>query len=109
MSDDEKKKPYNGEPPFVTGSDTSEDASESMKASAESLRMKVLGHIASAESTCDEVEAALGLRHQTASARIRELALMNKIENSGKRRKTQSGRLATVWRAAPSTPPEAAT
>lgn len=100
---DEKKKPYNGEPPFVAGSDTSEGAAESMKASAASLRAKVLGHITSAESTCDEVEVALGLRHQTASARVRELALMNKIVNSGKRRKTGSGRLAIVWRVAEAT------
>lgn len=103
MSDDEKKKPYNGKPPFVAGSDTSEGASESMEGSAATLRASVLRHITSAESTCDEVEVALGLRHQTASARVRELALMNKIVNSGKRRKTSSGRLAIVWRVAETT------
>lgn len=47
--------------------------------------------------TCDEVERETGLSHQSASARIRELALMNRIFDSGARRVTRSGRRATVW------------
>jgi len=48
-------------------------------------------------ATDDEIEKALGLRHQTVSARRRELVLDGKVSASGEERKTRSGRLATVW------------
>jgi len=48
--------------------------------------------------TCDEVEELLHIKHQTASARIRELALTKRIEPIGGR-PTRSGRKAVVWRA----------
>jgi predicted transcriptional regulator len=47
-------------------------------------------------ATCDEVEQAMRLTHQTASARINELMNAGKIREGG-RRKTRSGRSATVW------------
>jgi len=47
--------------------------------------------------TCDEVELQLYLRHQTASARVRELAQKGHIKDSGERRATRSGRTAIVW------------
>jgi predicted transcriptional regulator len=47
--------------------------------------------------TCDELEQAMGLSHQTCSARLRELNMKNRIYDSGKRRKTRSGRDAIVW------------
>lgn len=86
-------------PPFVRGSDTSEAAAEEIKPSAGHLRGLVAAHISgrSDGATCDEVEAALGMRHQTASARIRELALSGAISDSGKRRLTRSRRGAVVW------------
>lgn len=37
------------------------------------------------------------MRHQTASARVRELVLAGLIEDTGKRRKTRSGRGARVY------------
>jgi Fic family protein len=49
--------------------------------------------------TCDEVEVLTGLKHQTASARIRELALLGVIQENGKR-PTRSGRNAVIWRLA---------
>lgn len=48
-------------------------------------------------ATCDEIEVALGLRHQTASARIRELVEAGKLVDSDERRPTRSGRDAVVW------------
>jgi hypothetical protein len=50
--------------------------------------------------TCHEIEVMTGLKHQTASARIRGLFLDGKIRNTGQERKTDSGRLARVWAAA---------
>lgn len=49
--------------------------------------------------TCDEVEVALEMPHQTASARITELRDLGRIVSIG-RRKTRSGRGANVWGAA---------
>jgi predicted transcriptional regulator len=49
--------------------------------------------------TTDEVEQILGLNHQTASPRMWELHKRSLIGDTGKRRKTRSGRLAAVYRA----------
>lgn len=48
-------------------------------------------------ATCDEVEAALGLPHQTASARVYDLAGGGQITADGQTRKTRSNRKARVW------------
>lgn len=48
-------------------------------------------------ATCDEVEASMELRHQTASARIHELMKAGSIVDSGTVRKTRSNRNAVVW------------
>jgi predicted transcriptional regulator len=47
--------------------------------------------------TCDEVEVALGLTHQSASARVHELEKMKLIEQRGTKRKTRAGRTAYVF------------
>ena len=70
-----------------------------MEGSAEQLRGRVLVEIrVRGGATCDEVECALGLRHQTASARICELSEEGRVADSGERRLTRSGRKAVVWR-----------
>lgn len=48
-------------------------------------------------ATCDEIEVALGLKHQTASARVYDLRNAERICNSGKTRATRSGCQATVY------------
>ncbi len=91
---------YKGKPPSVRGSDTSRAAAESMTTSAPTLRTKVLRLIIAAGPrglTDDEIEVVTGMRHQTASARRRELVLGGKVQDSGGRRRTRSGRGATVW------------
>ena len=85
---------------FVQGSATSQAAAESMEGVASSMQERVRLFIAEAGehgATDDEIEAALGLRHQTASARRRELVLKEIIKDSGRVRKTRSNRKATVW------------
>jgi predicted ArsR family transcriptional regulator len=66
------------------------------------LNHEILRHIQSSPSglTCDEVEQDLNLRHQTASARIRELAQHGLLVDSQERRRTRAGRSAAIWRAA---------
>jgi len=98
---------YGGRPPYVRGSDTSEAAADSIETSSSTLRFKVLAFIKEAGTrgaTDDEVEAALDMRHQTASARRRELVLSGHIRDSGNRRPTRSGRGATVWELIPPPP-----
>ncbi len=48
-------------------------------------------------ATDDEVEIALEMRHQTASARRRGLVLTKWLKNGGEKRPTRSGSLAIVW------------
>ncbi len=93
---------YDGRAPHVAGSETSEAAGASVDRVP--MRERVLRYIdfythgsGSIGATDDELEVALTLRHQTASARRRELVLLGKVVDSGRRRKTRSGCLATVW------------
>ena len=97
--------PYDA--PFVAGSETSEEAAKSIKPS--SLRSKVASMLRLRGlfgSTDDELEVSLGLRHQTVSARRRELGLLGKAKDSGVKRVTRSGRKATVWIACEQAPQE---
>jgi hypothetical protein len=95
--------PYRGKAPSVAGSDTSEEAAESMMPTLGKLQASVFSMIRDSGPvgmTCDEVEMASGLRHQTASARIRELYLRGYVVDSGRRRLTRSNRKAVVWKRA---------
>ncbi len=79
---------------------TSHEAALSVAPSAATLRGAILARIKDTGGmTCDEVEVDLAMRHQTASARIRELTLGNLIREGGERL-TRSGRKAIVWKAA---------
>ncbi len=89
--------------PYRPGSnfrDTSIAAARSIEPQLPKLAAQVLALIAAAPRTCFEVETETGLSHQTASARIRELNLKGKIQDSGQRRPTGSGRNAIVWKVA---------
>jgi hypothetical protein len=92
---------YNGKPPFVRNSDTSKAASNDVAGRTASLRARCLQLIKDANMrgmTCDEIELVTGERHQTISARVRELVLADKILDSGARRATSSGSQARIYR-----------
>lgn len=92
---------YPHEPGYVAGSDTSQAAAQSIDAlSMRGIALEAIKRAGLHGMTSDELEATIGMRHQTASARIRELALGGNIFDSGQRRKTRSGRKAAVWLAA---------
>jgi hypothetical protein len=79
---------------------TSKAAAASVARTAASMRTKVFRAILEAGyagMTCNEIEIALGMRHQTASARVRELFLLADINDWHLVRKTRSGRNAPVW------------
>ena len=79
-------------------SDTSEAAAEMVTPSAATMRRRVYEHIdRSGSATCDECEAALQMKHQTCSARIRELVKAGLVEDTGHRRRTRSGATARVY------------
>lgn len=88
--------------PRHNGIDTSIYAAESFSPEQlGKLRFKVLDLVRKAGRlgmTCDEVEDALAMRHQTASARIYELHYRyGLLHDSGTRRPTRSGRMAIVY------------
>lgn len=88
--------------PYALGSDTSEAAAHSMRPHVVSIEARVLCAIQTCGcygSTADEIESQLESRHATISARVNALMRAGKIVDSGRRRKTRSGRLAVVWTA----------
>lgn len=86
--------------PGYVDRDTSFEAAIRIEPTAGSLRFLILNHIRrTAAATCDEIEVDLELRHQTASARVRELFLLGFVVDTGERRRTRSGRRAIIWAA----------
>ena len=88
--------------PGYSNPTTSKDAAESMKPKASALRLRILAELqvrGSFGATCDELEQAMNLPHQTVSARLREMALKGAIGDSGQKRATRSGRAAIIWHA----------
>ena len=89
------------------GTEPSKDAAESIKPLVSGMCQQVLDLIRSRADgmTCDEVEEVLGMKHQTASARIRDLKtcqpplIKHKLKGDGSpdRRRTRSGRTAWVY------------
>jgi len=79
--------------------DTSIAAYESLKPETKTRRdRRILAYIqTTGGATCCEVEMALGLLHQSASAAITHLRRAGGLVDSGKRRPTNTGRMATVW------------
>ena len=78
---------------------TSFGAAESVRVMASTIREDVYLAIKKTPRACFEVEDAIGMTHQTVSARITELKIARRILDSGYRRVTPSGRKAIVWEA----------
>lgn len=93
---------YPERPGFVLGSDTSLHAADSLDDTVlTELRLEVYRFAKSCEPRgiiCDEAEVALAMRHQTASARIRELELFGWLVKTDQTRLTRSRRSARVYR-----------
>ncbi len=86
--------------PYVKTSDTSHAAAESMRPHAGAIRERVFARIVAAGMagiTCDGLEEALGLTHQSCSARVNELHNAGRIADSGRRARTRSGRHAALY------------
>lgn len=86
--------------PHVRGSTTSREAAESVRGSLGRVQTRVHDYVTSRGdegSTCDEAELALGIKHQTCSARFRELERRGLLAKNGEKRPTQRGRPAAVY------------
>jgi len=91
--------PYNRRGVPYSNSTSSKDAADKLP-SRSTCWAEVYRYIAKRGAhgaTCEEVEMHLAMRHQTASARIRELVSGGRIRNSGGRRENSSERTAIVW------------
>ena len=94
-----RRDPYGGKPPS-NASRTSRAAGNSIQAVLNSLQAKVFHHVRNQGphgATCDEVEVALSMKHQTASARICELKEKRLLIDSETTRLTRSKRAAIVY------------
>jgi hypothetical protein len=81
------------------GNAESEAAHESIAPDKARLRRMVLAYVRSrglVGATSEEAEQALGIPHQTVSARITELKAAGDVYDTGRRRPTRSGRNAAV-------------
>lgn len=78
------------------------EAHDSIRIHKGQIRRTILTYIYLCEehgATCEEVERALGINHQSASARIAELRALGQIQTvDNERRRTRSGRWARVHR-----------
>lgn len=91
---------YPEAPGHVKGSETSKAAAEGTRSSASSMRAKVWAHAFAMGGygiICDEIEVELRMRHQTASARIRELELSGDLIKTPHKRLTRSNSEARVY------------
>jgi hypothetical protein len=80
--------------------DTSQAAARSLAGVAETLTEKVYAFVEAqgdAGATCDEVEIALGLRHQTASSRMWDLEGKARLRKTTATREARSGRQVRIY------------
>lgn len=86
--------------PFVAESATSKAAAEEAKPSAATLRGRVREFLrTNGPATDEQIQDALGMNPSTQRPRRIELVTAGFVRDSGKTRKTASGRSATVWEA----------
>jgi len=86
------------EPPWVRHSATSRQSAVEIKAPAVNLRALVYGEIINTGGATDqEIQQALNLDPSTQRPRRVELVHMGQVRDSGRKRKTVSGRMAVVW------------
>lgn len=78
--------------------DTSEQAAHSAEAFAGKQALQVLNYlIAYGPQTCDALEEALGLRHQSAAARLWQLERSGHVRKTADTKLTRSGRRARLY------------
>lgn len=81
---------------------TSKEAFEKIKPIRKNMREQIYEYIKNQKNgaTCEEVEKALSMIHQTVGARITELTNQGLLVDTKKTKKTSNGRDAIIWKAA---------
>jgi len=94
------------ESPGFKVSGPSEQAAEAIGSTAKKLRAAVLAQFAQypGGATADEIAKDLNLSILSVRPRVSELHRSGEIEQTGGRRKNESGMTATVWRVVSSVP-----
>lgn len=83
---------------YVRHSEPSKEAAVAIREPKGKLLMQVFDVIAASDGLTDqEIERETGLGGSTVRPRRRELECAGLVRDSGKRRKTESGRQAVVW------------
>lgn len=93
------REPYGGVPPHEPD-DTSSAAAAGVMPFVRSMEERVRRYVELSGrdgATCDEIEAGLGMLHQTASARVRTLVLKQELVKTTDRRRTRQGMRAAVY------------
>ncbi len=83
------------------GNACSEEANARIHHDKAAIRNQILKYIRDCGAdgaTCDQIEIALELSHQTASARCAELKKLKLVIDSGGRRETRTGSKAAILR-----------
>ena len=91
---------YSGSPPHQSHSDTSKASAEQVREKAPVVRAKVFEFIRSKGkmgATDDEIHGHFRIDKNTTAPRRRELQLQGRVMDSGFRRRTTAGKMATVW------------
>lgn len=90
--------------PYTKGSATSKAAAQSMVKPAKNQREQIWRYVmkqGDRGATCQEVERALDICHQSCSTRMMELRQMGRLNHKGETRRTESNRQAEVHIAIP--------
>jgi hypothetical protein len=97
--DDEDDLPYGGEPPSQKHSPTSIAAAASIKMRIGPMHRKILAWLEQNPSGASDERMArvLGIGQNTFRPRRRELQLLGRIKDSGRKELTDSGSDAVIW------------
>lgn len=87
------------EPPAIAASETSVEAAKQIEPAAISLRAQLLNWLKERNDGATDEEMQIGVPMDPSTQRPRrgELVRLGLVRDSGTKRKTRSGRLATVW------------
>lgn len=88
--------------PCTSTADTSRKARRRIRSEAGAMRLRVLLFVRSRGhrgATDEEIQEAVGIRVQSETPRRGELVKLGALVDSGRKRRTSSGRPAVVWTA----------
>lgn len=90
---------YGGEPPSVSHSKTSKAAANQIKKRIGPLHLKIIQYLMDCPdgATDEKMQIEIPMGANTQRPRRRELELLGRIKDSGKRELTRSKREAVIW------------